>query len=172
MTKNIFSNGFIYEAVDDSKVQSLLLLPHFPVTGEHSFVEGQEVVEGEDYEKRFQVFISKWEDCEASQYQMMFNHSWRRIVAIPLPKPQEQALSKEFGVGEDMPTTHETFVIGFNDKGEVIFFKSYRYKEQKDEAQSDLKWVIDNCHHWELGAATEWKLTHEDICHDIIIPHP
>ena len=70
------------------------------------------------------------------------------------------------------PITHETFVIGFNENGDVIFLKSYEYLKQKDEAQSDLKWVIDNCHHWEIGAAREWKLMHQHLLHDIIIPHP
>lgn len=74
--------------------------------------------------------------------------------------------------GKGEMASHETFVIGFNKDGEVIFFKSYQYTKQKEEAQSDLKWVIDNCHHWEIGAATEWKLTHEGILHDIVIPHP
>jgi hypothetical protein len=72
------------------------------------------------------------------------------------------------------PSSHETFLIGFNAAGEVIFFKSYQYLQQKEEAQSDLLWVQDknNCDHCEIGAASEWKLTHEDIIHDIIIPHP
>jgi hypothetical protein len=73
---------------------------------------------------------------------------------------------------EDKPLTHETFAIGFNEAGQIIFFKSYEYLKQKDEAQSDLKWVIDNCHHWELGAAKEWVLVHEDNAHEVIIPHP
>ena len=70
------------------------------------------------------------------------------------------------------PQTHETFVIGFNAAGEVIFFRSYQYLKQKQEALLDIKWVQDNCDHWEIGAASEWKLTHEGIMHDIIIPHP
>jgi hypothetical protein len=73
---------------------------------------------------------------------------------------------------EQKPTTHETFVIGFNEADQVIFFKSYEYLKQKTEAQSDLKWVIDNCHHWEIGAADTWVLVHEDIAHEVIIPHP
>lgn len=72
----------------------------------------------------------------------------------------------------EKPLSHETFVIGFNKESEIVFFKSYIYLKQKDEAQSDLKWVRDNCHHWVIGAASEWKLSHENVLHDIIIPHP
>ena len=82
----------------------------------------------------------------------------------PVPAPSISAKEKAI--------THETIVLGFNERGEVIFLKSYHYMTQKNEAQSDLKWVIDNCNHWEIGSVTEWKLTHEGICHDIIIQHP
>lgn len=70
------------------------------------------------------------------------------------------------------PFTHETFVVGFNENDEIIFFKSYEYKSQKNEAQLDLKWVRDNCHHWEIGSASEFVLVHEDSAHEIVIPHP
>lgn len=73
---------------------------------------------------------------------------------------------------ENKPATHETFVVGFNDQSQVVFFKSYEYLKQKEEAQSDLKWVQDNCNHWEIGAASEWLLVHEDSTHEIIISHP
>ena len=78
----------------------------------------------------------------------------------------------EYAFTEGKPITHETFLIGFNPEGDVVFFKSYDYLRQKDEAQSDLSWVINHCDHWELGAASEWKLTHEVLIHDIVIPHP
>ena len=78
---------------------------------------------------------------------------------------------KEIIAGNN-PNSHETFIVGFNDKQQVIFFKSYEYLKQKDEAQSDLKWVQENCDHWEIGAASEWLLIHEDSIYEINIPHP
>lgn len=70
------------------------------------------------------------------------------------------------------PITHETFLVGFTPEGEVSFFKSYDYLNQKDEALADATWVQNNCHHWEFGAAKEFKLTHEELIHDIVIQHP
>lgn len=70
------------------------------------------------------------------------------------------------------PITHETFLIGFNEQSQVVFFKSYRYKTDKDIAQLDFKWVSENCHHFEFGAATGFLLVHEGVEHEIIIPHP
>lgn len=70
------------------------------------------------------------------------------------------------------PITHETFVIGVNVKDEIIFFKSYQYEKQKDEAQSDLKWCVDNCKYWYIGAASTFKIIHEQTTHEIIIKHP
>lgn len=81
-------------------------------------------------------------------------------------------MEREIKLDIDKPITHETFLVGFNEQSQVIFFKSYQYEKQKSEAQLDLKWVIDNCHHWEIGAASEWLLIHEDNVHEIIIPHP
>lgn len=74
--------------------------------------------------------------------------------------------------GNNKPITHETFVVGYNNENRVVFFKSYIYNIQKEEAQNDLKWVIDNLHHWEIGAASEWCLVHEDNVFEINIPHP
>jgi len=70
------------------------------------------------------------------------------------------------------PVTHETFLIGFNEADEVIFFKSYEYLKDKETAQADAKWVTENCHHWEFGAADQFVLVHEDSAHGIVIPHP
>lgn len=72
----------------------------------------------------------------------------------------------------DNPKTHETFLIGFNPDGSVIFFKSYDYIKQKTQAQTDATWVQNNCDHWEFGAASEFKIIHENLTHHIIIPHP
>lgn len=73
--------------------------------------------------------------------------------------------------------THETFVIGFDKEGSVVFLKSYTYLQQKEEAQSDLKWVIGNCNSWQLSAMTEWRLSHVELGkvvsdHKIVIQHP
>ena len=78
---------------------------------------------------------------------------------------------KEVEVREGL-TSHETFLIGFNKESQVVFFKSYEYIKEKEQCQADCQWVSENCAFWELGAATEWKLTHEERRHDIIIPHP
>ena len=70
------------------------------------------------------------------------------------------------------PKTHETFLIGFDKEDNVVFFKSYDYVKQKKVAQADSKWVQKNCAYWEFGAASEFKITHEDKRHNIIIPWP
>jgi len=79
---------------------------------------------------------------------------------------------KHLAVEPTNPMTHETFLIGFDESGDAIFFKSYDYTRQKDEAQADVTWVQNNCDHWEFGAASEFKLIHENRIHNIIIPHP
>ncbi len=75
------------------------------------------------------------------------------------------------------PKTHETFVIGINKDGDITFLKSYDYLNQKEEAQSDVKWVQENCHAWHMGAMTEYRISHIEFGeavsnHKIIIPHP
>lgn len=39
--------------------------------------------------------------------------------------------------------SHDTFLIGIN-SGRVIFFKSYQYKKQKEQAQEDFKFVTQS----------------------------
>ena len=55
--------------------------------------------------------------------------------------------------------SHDTVVLGFDEKGNVVFLKSYDYSKQKDEAQSDLKLVIDDGMGWRISAISHLTLS-------------
>lgn len=42
-----------------------------------------------------------------------------------------------------MSNSHDTMIFASNKNKEIIFFKSYEYLKQKDEAQADLKFAQD-----------------------------
>ena len=48
-------------------------------------------------------------------------------------------------------TTHDTYVLGKNNNDEVVFLKTYIYENQKQEAQKDLKEIIDAGLVWKIG---------------------
>lgn len=54
--------------------------------------------------------------------------------------------------------SHDTFVLGINENHEIIFLKGYDYSTQKDEAQSDLKYVQDNFKSWYITGMDRWTL--------------
>lgn len=102
---NIFSKGFIYEGYKPHGIVGRLTVPDalyqyinkIQVIGSHDFKEGQEVVEGKDYEKRYQERrLTKgepaWEDTD--DYDIL-RESFRRIVAIPLTGNKEVQEEKE-----------------------------------------------------------------------------
>ncbi|WP_313579851.1 hypothetical protein [Chishuiella sp.] len=47
--------------------------------------------------------------------------------------------------------THDTYVLGLNQKREITFFKTYDYPKEQAEAQKDLKYVQENHSTWEIG---------------------
>ncbi len=61
----------------------------------------------------------------------------------------------------DTPTTHDTFVIGIKG-GEIVFLKTYDYKNKMDEAQADLKYVQDNYDGYYISHVGRWMLEHKD----------
>lgn len=69
-------------------------LTSYPVHGSHSFKDGQQVVEGRDYEKQHQVLIllnkgTEWANAEKNVYNN-YPAASRRIVAIPITPPPSQ----------------------------------------------------------------------------------
>lgn len=53
--------------------------------------------------------------------------------------------------------THDTYLIGFDEFKNVVFFKSYDYSNQKEEVQADIAWVYENCDNWKFMAAESLK---------------
>ena len=51
--------------------------------------------------------------------------------------------------------SHCTTVIGMDETGKCVFLKSYDYSKQKDEAQADLKMVIDAGLGWRICAISQ-----------------
>lgn len=51
--------------------------------------------------------------------------------------------------------SHCTTVIGIDENGKCMFLKSYNYSKQKDEAQADLKMVIDSGLAWRICAISQ-----------------
>lgn len=50
-------------------------------------------------------------------------------------------------------TSHCTIICGINkESGKIIFFKSYDYKKDSEQAQSDLKKVIESGLGWRIGS--------------------
>jgi hypothetical protein len=75
------------------------------------------------------------------------------------------------------PKTHETFLIGINKKGKIVFLKSYNYKLQKEEAQLDADFVAKKFDSWHFGSMQEFLISHIEhgsivSTHNIIIKHP
>ena len=69
--------------------------------------------------------------------------------------------------------SHDTCLIGIDNEGKISFFKSYCYLVQKEEAQSDLRWVQEYCHSWNIGGLSGWILQNtEGEKMPINIPHP
>lgn len=60
--------------------------------------------------------------------------------------------------------SHCTTVIGMDKEGKCVFLKSYDYSKQKDEAQADLKMVIDAGLAWRICAVSQ--LTVSEIYRD------
>jgi hypothetical protein len=58
--------------------------------------------------------------------------------------------------------SHDTTVIGWDKAGMVVFLKSYKYDEQKDEAQKDRKALIDAGLAWKIGHVTNLKFDEGD----------
>lgn len=67
------------------------------------------------------------------------------------------------GIIKEPPATHDTFLIGIAN-GRITFLKSYDYLKQKDEAQSDLKYVSDeeNFTGYYISHVGQWILEHRD----------
>lgn len=47
-------------------------------------------------------------------------------------------------------TTHDTILLGFRDN-KLCLVKTFDYPNEKEQAQSDLKHVIDNYDGWIIG---------------------
>lgn len=60
-------------------------------------------------------------------------------------------------------TSHDTLVIGANEMKEIVFFKSFEYKKEKEEAQLALTHA-QTFPIWYISAlqGTEWR-----ICRDM-----
>lgn len=141
MSKSIFSNGFIYEGVEDFKpdleevytdaslnaafVRHLKKFPYFQYLGDN-LKEWQTVLEGVDYEKGYQGwnFIEqKWEDVTQEDYEHLLDPA-RCIIAKPLPVNQsvmgEEVDSEAWKVWEEdqktnpNPVNPHAFVYGYN----------------------------------------------------------
>lgn len=108
MSKNIYWEEKIYQGVEDG--ESRYNYPSFPVIGDHNFKEAQEVTEGVDYEKEYQMLIyGKWVDCGETNYNSIpvSNTEDRRIVALPLHQSVQQQEVK--GVEEKAKELVEKF---------------------------------------------------------------
>lgn len=77
-------------------------------------------------------------------------------------------------VKEAVEQTHDTMVVGLH-SGKIVFFKSFHYASQKEEAQATLThveaeypdgWIISHLGHWSLE-----NLKDGDI-HDFKIAFP
>ena len=70
-----------------------------------------------------------------------------------------------------MQQTHDTVLTGTEkETGNLVFFKSYHYETEKEQAQADLKEVQDAGHVWWIGRAdhmvnlvSKWNQLSEEI---------
>ncbi|MDM1542009.1 hypothetical protein [Empedobacter sp. 189-2] len=46
---------------------------------------------------------------------------------------------------------HDTYVIGINEENEIVFFKTYNYQIDSDEAQADLYKIQQDKLNWQIG---------------------
>ncbi|UWX67958.1 hypothetical protein NZD85_04965 [Empedobacter stercoris] len=46
---------------------------------------------------------------------------------------------------------HDTYVLGLNTENKIVFFKTYNYETEKDEAQKDLEHIRQQGLTWEIG---------------------
>lgn len=107
---NIYMNGMIYEAVEVrdktlpvnyATLYNTTYSVRFQVIGSHTFKEGQEVVEGKDYEKQYQYYgigntvaTNEWRNCSKQYYDTEYKDD-RRIVALPLAQPVQHVEEKD-----------------------------------------------------------------------------
>jgi len=118
--KNIYWQGKIYQGVTDEDLEvahfhffNIAMSGHtsYEVIGSHNFKDGQQVVEGKDYELEFQKLIidrdknmeKEWIRCLSSDYDS--TRALKRIVAVPL---QEQPMNKtaEAFIRDQMEQSH------------------------------------------------------------------
>jgi hypothetical protein len=60
---------------------------------------------------------------------------------------------------------HDTIVIGWNDKNEVVYIRTFDYKwdpHQAAEAQVALKWCVDNCAYWQISSTERLKFASDE----------
>lgn len=46
---------------------------------------------------------------------------------------------------------HDTYVLGINEENEIVFFKTYNYQIDSDEAQADLYKIQQDKLNWQIG---------------------
>lgn len=89
MSKSIYRGGKILTnyVISEAFGTAELFDEELPVLNSHNFKEGQEVVEGKDYEKKYLIKPGgqlSWIDVEKIAHDIYSNEQRKRIVALPL----------------------------------------------------------------------------------------
>ena len=97
--KDIYEDGYIYKGYDTKNKIAGTVASYescYPVTGTHSFKDGQDVEFRKDYILQCQWYThvaDRWDNCTDDEYDAVVQESATRIVAIPTTPPDE--LDKE-----------------------------------------------------------------------------
>lgn len=143
-TKNIqdkYFEGNIYPEIDREYFnrcsrEELLLCTHYPYIGDEKLQDGQEVVEGKDYQlnhqtKQYDDFFDgmkyEWKNVQPFEYEIW--DQARRIVAIGIPK----AIDSLFDKVEKALDRHK-----FNGHDSVFVSEKTEEKETQEDMWIDL----------------------------------